>query len=195
MPGIDYPPDTVSYRFSRPNRPPSLHLDCQPWAIPHQALARNMRQYATLMGLNSDDDEPEYPNITSYSTRVEKIYKAPGSTSWTVTLRRLEVLPYTGGKLRAAWWTEDFDAVVVSTGDFDAPYVPDTPGLAEWARAHPERIYHARQYRSPEAVRGKVNTSYSTCLDSVAHSLVYRTSLSLEEPFLPPKSPVISVLS
>lgn len=115
-----------------------------------------MRQYATLVGLNSDDNEPEFPNVTSYSTRVEKIYKAPGSKKWTVTLRKLEVLPYTGGKLRAAWWTEEFDAVVVSTGDFDAPFVPDTPGLGDWARAYPDRVYHARQFRSPEAVRGKV---------------------------------------
>lgn len=117
-----------------------------------------MRQYATLMGLNSDDgDEPDRPNITSYSTRVERLYKAPGSRTWTLTLRKLEVLPYTGGKLRAAWWMEEFDAVVVSTGDFDAPYVPSTPGLSEWARRYPERVYHARQYRSPEAVRGKVS--------------------------------------
>lgn len=106
------------------------------------------------MGINSNDHE--YENVTSYSTRVERMIKPPGAPCWTLTLRKLEELPDSEGKIRAEWWTEDFDAVVVSTGNFDAPYVPDTPGLSEWANAYPDKIYHARQYRSPHDYAGKV---------------------------------------
>jgi len=109
------------------------------------------------VGLNSNDEENA--NVTSYSTRVEKIQKLPGVKEWVLTLRKLEVLPYPGGNIRAEWWTESFDAVVVSAGPFDAPWVPDIPGLSDWAREHPREIYHSRNYRSPKDHRGKACAS------------------------------------
>jgi cation diffusion facilitator CzcD-associated flavoprotein CzcO len=74
-----------------------------------------------------------------------------------LTLRKVEELPYSNGDVRVEWWNEDFDAVVVgSWGESDSPYVPSIPGLAEWARAFPESIYHAQEYRTPEDFSGKV---------------------------------------
>lgn len=42
-----------------------------------------------------------------------------------------------------------FDAVVVATGRFHAPFIPTIPGLAEWNRQFGERILHSRAYRHP----------------------------------------------
>lgn len=62
--------------------------------------------------------------------------------------------------LRVEYWTEEFDAVVVGfAGESDAPHVPDIPGLADLANKFPERVYHVREYRTPDALAGKVRFS------------------------------------
>lgn len=66
-------------------------------------------------------------------------------------------LPHSNGKLRAEWWTEEVDAVVVATGDFDAAWTPDIPGLEKAQGLFPESIFHSREYRTPDRFRGKVS--------------------------------------
>lgn len=127
--------------------------------MPHKTLQRYVRQYASHIGLNANDEESA--NITSYSTRVERVEKRPGAKRWTVTLRKMTEIPDSNGKLRVDWWTEEFDAVVVGTdSEADSPWVPPIPGLKEWAHAYPDRIYHGREYRRPEHVAGKVSTYF-----------------------------------
>lgn len=121
-------------------------------------VQRHVRQYASSVGLNSNDEE--HVNVTSYSTRVERVEKPSGSERWTLTLRKMEVVPYNQSKIRVDWWTEEFDAVVVATlSESDSPWVPPIPGLKEWAETHPSRIFHGGEYRKPEAMRGKVRES------------------------------------
>lgn len=126
--------------------------------MPQRYIQRHVRQYASSVGLNSNDEE--HSNITSYSTRVEKVVKEPGSTQWTVTLRRMT--PVLGGKVKADWWEEMFDAVVVGMfPEADSPWVPDVPNLKEWAQRFPRGIYHGRDYRTPKHLKSKVcNTVY-----------------------------------
>lgn len=125
--------------------------------MPNRFLQRHVRQFASSKGLNSNDEE--HANVTSYSTRVERVQKLPGAKQWTLTLRRLGTVPEEDGRLRVDWWTETFDAVVVAShAENDAPSVPNLPGLKEWMEAFPEEIHHARSYRRPEPLRGKVGT-------------------------------------
>lgn len=127
--------------------------------MPNRYLQRHVRQYASSKGLNSNDDE--YANVTSYSTRVERVQKLHGETQWTVTLRKIGTAPEEDGRLRVDWWTETFDAVSVAThAENDAPWVPDIPGLKEWAEAFPEEVYHGQSYRRPEPLKGKVGTMH-----------------------------------
>ncbi|KAF8323173.1 FAD/NAD(P)-binding domain-containing protein [Clavulina sp. PMI_390] len=137
FPGITYAPDT-------------------PWRMQNRIIQRYVRQYASHVGLNANDEESV--NITSYSTRVERVQKLPGETKWTLTLRKVVEVPGDGEakKLRVDWWSEEFDAVVVGThSEADSAWVPPIPGLAEWAHAYPEEIYHGREYRRPEPLQGK----------------------------------------
>lgn len=72
----------------------------------------------------------------------------------------VELPPLGEGKVRvkAEYWTEDFDAVVVGTNsESDAAWVPPIPNLGDWARAFPERVFHSREYRRPEGLSGKVS--------------------------------------
>lgn len=130
-------------------------------------VQRHVRQYASSVGLNSNDEE--HGNVTSYSTRVEHIHKAPGAQQWTLTLRKIAPELEADGRVRVDWWTEKFDAVVAATAaENDAPWTPPIPGLQEWAKAFPKEIDHGRSYRRP--LEGKVSFIE---LVSCAVSLIY----------------------
>eukprot|EP00966_Prymnesium_polylepis_P136563 3155303-Prymnesium_polylepis.1 len=53
--------------------------------------------------------------------------------------------------------SEVFDAVTVANGHYEAPYVPDIPGQAEWlgADAASRAVVHSREYDEPEAFSGR----------------------------------------
>lgn len=53
-------------------------------------------------------------------------------------------------------YTEDFDAVVVATGHYAVPFVPDFPGLAELNNNKHIQLLHSREYRHPEQFKDKV---------------------------------------
>ncbi|KAJ7499445.1 hypothetical protein FB451DRAFT_1205463 [Mycena latifolia] len=119
-----------------------------PWHLPQTLLTRYIRSVYSFYGINSND---ESRNV-SYSTRVELVEKRVGTDGveqgWTLTLKQFIRLGPSSSKER--WWTEDFDAVVVATGTFNAPNIPDIPGLAEWTRRFPGSVLHSREYRYPE---------------------------------------------
>ncbi|KAF8309305.1 FAD/NAD(P)-binding domain-containing protein [Clavulina sp. PMI_390] len=119
-----------------------------PWKVHQLDVTRHVRQYASSVGLNSNDDE--HANVTEYSTRVERVEKLPGSERrWTVTLRRMT--PLRNGKLEVQWWQEQFDAVVTgNAAQNDAAWIPSIPGLDSWAHALPSALFHSREYRSPQ---------------------------------------------
>ncbi|KAF9233778.1 hypothetical protein BU15DRAFT_53455, partial [Melanogaster broomeanus] len=81
---------------------------------------------------------------------VEKRINAEGEEQgWRLWLKSLVS---TGNNTsRATWWTEDFDAVVVATGQYNAPAMPSIPGLDHWMRRFPGLVRHSRQYRRPQA--------------------------------------------
>ncbi|KAJ7432128.1 hypothetical protein B0H11DRAFT_2261045 [Mycena galericulata] len=121
-----------------------------PWDLPHTMLTRYIRGVYSFFGINSNDESAN-TNI-SYSTRVELVEKrfddAKGvEQGWRLTLKKFIRLGPSSSKEQ--WWTEDFDAVVIATGVFNAPNIPNIPGLVEWARRFPESILHSREYRDP----------------------------------------------
>ncbi|GLB43675.1 putative pyridine nucleotide-disulphide oxidoreductase [Lyophyllum shimeji] len=80
---------------------------------------------------------------------VEKRFDDHGRHSgWTLTLKKhVRIGPHSS---KATWTIEDFDAVVVATGRYNAPSIPGIPGLKEWGDQFPGRISHSRQYRRPQ---------------------------------------------
>jgi cation diffusion facilitator CzcD-associated flavoprotein CzcO len=50
---------------------------------------------------------------------------------------------------------EHFDAVVVASGHYNAPRVPDIPGLSSLKQRFPDHITHSKGYRGPETLIGK----------------------------------------
>jgi cation diffusion facilitator CzcD-associated flavoprotein CzcO len=50
----------------------------------------------------------------------------------------------------------EFDAVVVASGHYHAPQIPDIPGLKQIKDLWPNRIWHSKRYRTPGAFTNKV---------------------------------------
>ena len=90
-----------------------------------------------------------YEDFVEYNTTVENVKKVDGE--WKVTLRREGP-----GGVRDYWWNEYFDAVVVASGHYFVPYIPETKGLAEYESLYPGSIEHSKYFRHPESYRGKV---------------------------------------
>ncbi|RYC60484.1 hypothetical protein CHU98_g5713 [Xylaria longipes] len=87
-----------------------------------------------------------------FHTRVESVTKPAGDGRWTVKTSTLRVEENRFSVLKRS---ESFDAVVVASGHYHVPFVPDIPGLAAWKGRFPDRVMHSKSYRTPEPFRGK----------------------------------------
>ncbi|WWC67381.1 uncharacterized protein I206_101289 [Kwoniella pini CBS 10737] len=110
--------------------------------VSHTFLANYVHGYAEKFGLDK---------VASYNTRVEQVEKV--DSKWRLNLRKVE--DEGEDKAREEQWSEEFDAVVVATGHYNAPYIPPFPGAEEWAAAWPDKVIHSQGYRKPEPYKGK----------------------------------------
>ncbi|PKS11755.1 hypothetical protein jhhlp_001744 [Lomentospora prolificans] len=78
-------------------------------------------------------------------TRVENISKSPDAAQWNVRTKKF-VRDDDAFHFETQHWS--FDAVVVASGHYDVPRVPDIPGLAAWKERYPDRVTHSKTYRS-----------------------------------------------
>ncbi|KAK7007882.1 dimethylaniline monooxygenase [Favolaschia claudopus] len=126
-------------------------------------LANSPSEATKLPGIEypPDAESPLFPPITSYATRVEAIRKSNASGSktdtWTLTLRRLTRLREPN-RLKAEWWEEEFDAVVVATGIYTKAKIPEIKGIGNWSKATEDgkySIHHAQSFRNPKRYAGK----------------------------------------
>ncbi|TFK70904.1 FAD/NAD(P)-binding domain-containing protein [Pluteus cervinus] len=125
-----------------------------PWELPHQLLQSYIRSFASWHGINSNDENPN----AHYNTRVELVEKHHDSNGaeagWRVVVKELVRIAPT--KSKATWREEIFDAVIVSTGRWNAPNIPNSiAGLKPWSEKFPGRILHSRQYRFPEVFKNE----------------------------------------
>ncbi|KAI0479203.1 hypothetical protein GGR56DRAFT_665042 [Xylariaceae sp. FL0804] len=87
-----------------------------------------------------------------FSTKVENISKLEGSNRWTVSTSRL-LKTESGPSFQRE--TRMFDAVVVASGHYHIPFVPDIPGLSTWKKLFPGRVTHSKTYRTPDPFKGR----------------------------------------
>lgn len=95
---------------------------------------------------------------TLYDTSVESVHKAPGSPHWTLQSRTLVRLGTSANQKEDFKFidrTWQFGAVMVASGHYHEPRVPDIPGLQDLKRRFPDRVMHSKRYRTPETFRDK----------------------------------------
>lgn len=86
----------------------------------------------------------DYHHLASFNTTVEKVKKQ--DRKWILTLRQSGHVR--DGKSKDYWWQEEFDAVIVASGHYSVPLVPDIPGLEVAFAAYPTRFEHSKAYRA-----------------------------------------------
>lgn len=107
--------------------------------VRHNILAEYIQDTAAKTGVNE---------VAQYNTKVEHVSKE--RDHWKVQTSTLN--PETLIETNRDW---DFDAVIVASGHYHAPKVPDIPGLKHWKEEFPLRIKHSKRYRSARGFEGK----------------------------------------
>jgi cation diffusion facilitator CzcD-associated flavoprotein CzcO len=97
-----------------------------------------------------------HDKLVELNTSVERAEKQ--GDKWILTLRK-EVQ----GKNR--WWQEEFDALVVASGHYNIPWLPQIPGLVEYNARYPGRVIHSKHFREAKKFNGKVCSLLSETSD------------------------------
>ncbi|KAH8200225.1 hypothetical protein TruAng_005617 [Truncatella angustata] len=91
-------------------------------------------------------DRRGYNDLISYNTTVERAEKL--GAEWKLTIRK-------SGKDSDYWWIEWFDAVVVASGHYWVPYIPEIPGMEQFQKNRPGSVLHSKQFRVRDQFAGK----------------------------------------
>lgn len=147
---ISFAPPSPCYAGLKNNVPTDLMISSLgPWP---EGTASNVSQkyieeYVQALAANNGVNE-----ITEYSTRVEEVKKTPDGRAWVIRTLKLD---QTDRGPRFEEQTRQFDALVVATGHYNLPLVPDIPGLKEWKDKFSENVIHSKEYRHPAPFRDK----------------------------------------
>ncbi|KAK4539581.1 hypothetical protein LTR36_010517 [Oleoguttula mirabilis] len=110
--------------------------DCQLFPK-HEAVLEYIERYAE-----------DVQHLIRFATQVLDV-QVGLDQRWTVKTQ--DITRYSRGKVDE----QVFDAVVVASGHFNVPYIPQVPGIEGWSQAHPNTISHSKFYRKPEDYAGK----------------------------------------
>jgi hypothetical protein len=110
-----------------------------------------------------------HDKLLELNTTVERAEKN-GEGKWILTLRK-------DGPGKNLWWQETFDALVVATGHYNIPWIPDIEGLLEYDEKFEGRVLHSKHFRDGKKFEGKVcsaplfgNGSESNVMNVACHS-------------------------
>ncbi|EXJ91872.1 hypothetical protein A1O3_00422 [Capronia epimyces CBS 606.96] len=142
------------YENLRTNAPtPLIEMSLNPWKpdtelyARHSVVADYIQETAARTGVH---------RTILHHTKVESVTKREEQSGWKV---HTSTWGTAKGVLLKNWVGSEsptFDAVVVATGHYHAPYIPDIPGLAHWKQAWPNRIQHSKGYRSNKGFQDQV---------------------------------------
>lgn len=81
-------------------------------------------------------------SLIQFETQVhEVVLDDPERSTWAVTWKNLQSGLMHMGR---------YDAVVVATGNYNVPYLPDIEGIVTWNEAYPGIISHSKYYDTPD---------------------------------------------
>ncbi|KAL2862284.1 uncharacterized protein BJX67DRAFT_375397 [Aspergillus lucknowensis] len=84
-----------------------------------------------------------YLGLVAFRTTVERVEKV--GDKWRVTLRQGG--HYHRDRPAEYWWAEEFDAVVVASGHYNVPLIPEIEGLGGAFDAYPGVFEHSKSFR------------------------------------------------
>ncbi|KAJ5638644.1 hypothetical protein N7528_001034 [Penicillium herquei] len=114
-----------------------------PYYVNHSVLKDYIQDTSQKAGVD---------DATIYGALVTDIHKE--GQEWHVSWKLLNDDQQTD-ELVEATQSQVFDAVVVASGHYHTPLVPDIPGLAEAKEKWPSKITHSKSFRNAEGFEGK----------------------------------------
>jgi Flavin-binding monooxygenase-like len=156
--------DSAAHNHLHSNLPPEVMAFSQepiPKVLSDETLARygpdSPFRHRGVMRQWVEDvlDRGDYGHLVEFNTTVERAEHT--GKEWILTLK--QSVP---GQERDFWKQERFDAVVVATGHYNVPYIPNIPGIVEYDKKYPGRIWHSKHYRTAEPFTGKVGPNIPT---------------------------------
>lgn len=96
------------------------------------------------------------------NSEVADIRKAPDGGQWRLTVKERST---NGDDVK--WYTEYFDAVIVSNGHYSIPYLPHIEGLSSWNKQFPSSMFHSKSFRDPKTFKDKVCLFVGTGLSGI----------------------------
>ena len=103
------------------------------------------RREAVLRYLEAYGEDVRH--LIHFETQVTSIHRsADGKDAWHLTVRDLASNRISSKK---------YDAVVVASGHYSVPHIPNIKGIKHWNDAYPGRISHSKFYRRPDDFAGK----------------------------------------
>ncbi|CUM66602.1 uncharacterized protein PRCAT00004271001 [Priceomyces carsonii] len=141
--------------------------------FPHRSdVLEYMKHYAT-----------ELNNFIRFNTKVVHI-DLLNDNKWKVISRPV-VEETNGGKISSRIQkfedkTEIFDAVVIATGNYDIPYIPNRQGMEEWNSKHPGTISHVKSYRNPKTLEQENGEILVVGNSASAGDLAYQLATTLK---------------
>ena len=87
-------------------------------------------------------------HLVRFDTQVQSIQnlKQGSQEQWSISSKNL---------VSNDLFEEIYDAVVVASGHYTVPYLPDIKGISEWNKSYPGSIIHSREYERPMDFAGK----------------------------------------
>lgn len=55
-----------------------------------------------------------------------------------------------------SWWTEEFDAIIIASGQFNVPYIPNIPGLYDFWSKYPNNCLHSKYFKNSRLYKDKI---------------------------------------
>ncbi|KAI8147322.1 hypothetical protein BJV82DRAFT_595102 [Fennellomyces sp. T-0311] len=145
----DHAPPTACYRDLYNNTPtPMMQYEDfpwpenTPWNIPQDRVHRYLKDYTEHYCLR---------NLISFDTSVDRVEKV--QDHWHLTMRKADKRP--DGTIEYSFARDTFDAVVVASGAFRQPVLPDFPYLHDYDKRWPHKVSHSKQFRKYEEFAGK----------------------------------------
>ena len=95
-----------------------------------------------------DEHAEDVKHLIRFSTQVLTVSQTltDGETEWLVRTKNLVSNTVTEGS---------YDAVVVATGHYKVPFIPDIKGIREWNGAYPNTMSHSKFYEYPKPYSNK----------------------------------------
>ncbi|KAL7932822.1 FAD/NAD(P)-binding domain-containing protein [Trichoderma chlorosporum] len=90
----------------------------------------------------------EVRDLINFGVRVEKLEPLfeGARTTWVLEAKSV----YDNQQMR-----DTFDAVVVATGHYAVPFIPNIKNIAQFMEIHPSVVLHSRDYRTPTSFKDK----------------------------------------